>query len=66
MMILNIKSPQIQCCGADSYNDWLNVTWYDNVTTGVVPLSCCAMVGGCGKEDYLLVDNTTLWSEVCR
>ena len=55
----------------DSYTDWGNITWFNSNISGVVPLSCCAKVGGCGNISYLvisenggIVGDIPVWTEV--
>ena len=52
----------MHCCGVDSYRDWLDVQWHNDII-GVIPESCCAKVHGCGGE-YIVPGNYTVWTQV--
>ena len=57
---------QVHCCGVDSAEDWLPVHWRNDSVRGVIPLSCCARVGGC-TGDYIdpsNLGNNIVWSQV--
>ena len=61
---------QLHCCGATNYSDWLNVKWYpgNETTDPVVPVSCCATVGGCDNDEFILGDEIPeeykVWTKV--
>lgn len=60
---------QLHCCGATNYTDWLYTDWFGNLTTGpVIPVSCCATVGGCGEEGFIFEDDIPVtyrvWTQV--
>ena len=65
---------QLHCCGATNYTDWLITDWYtgDQNTDDepVVPVSCCATVGGCGNGSEIILENEIpgeykVWTKVC-